>query len=287
MLLASLYTPRGARLEPLPDGFAFLFDDPTTRIEVHERIAPLRRARAIFDAALGVTTSVPIREYLTKEGEHAAMLGVASTSRHALLGVVYGDDSYRLVVGHTSDVARAGEIATCVRQLTLELPLGLGEDRRRRFRYTPPSGWRSLSRHGLITEWFAPRFPLDPTRITVFPSSPIREVPSRTFDRSMYEMQWGGFVPSSTLGPFPLAMTQLDAVQLQLGGAWHDGVRAEITIVVLHDNTRTYVMRLDHDGSRTDENRETLYALARSVRPIGRTEQSGSAARALLSYVAN
>jgi hypothetical protein len=289
MLLASLYLPSDARFEATSDGFAFVFDDPTTHIQVYERLSPLRRAREIFDAALGMTTTIPYRECLTRAGEHAALLGVASAARHGLLGVAYGDDSYRLVVGHTTDVARAGEIAACVRRLTLELPMGLGDDRRRRFRYMPPAGWRSLTRHGLITEWFAPKFPSNPTMITVFPSSPMRELPSRAFDRSLHEMRWGGFSERSSAGPFALEMPQLQAEEMHFAGTWRDGKPACIDIVVLFDAARTYVLRLDHDGTNTDENRAVLYDLARSVQPIGRAAVHASAgaaaARALLHVV--
>jgi hypothetical protein len=271
MLLASLYLPRGARFEPRPDGFAFVFESSSTRIEVRERLAPLRRARAIFDAALGVTTSAPIREYLTREGEHAAMLEVATASRRATLGIAYADHFYRLVVGHTDDAALADDIATCVRRLSLELSLGLAPDRRRRFRFTSPPGWSSLSRHGLITELFSPRFPSDPAQITVFPTSPIRsEMPSRTFDRSLYEMQWGGFSPSTTSGPVAIAHPALRAQGWQLEGTWTDGGRSLMDLVVLDDTTNVYVARLQHDGTRTDEHRATLHALVASIQPLAR-----------------
>lgn len=286
MLLATTYLPDGARCEALANGFAFVFDDPTTRIEVYERLAPLRRAREIFDSALGVPTTLPFREHTTRDGDPAALLGVASAARHGLLGVAFGDDFYRLVIGHTTDVTRAGEIAACVRRLTLEMSLGLGDDRRRRFRYTPPAGWRSLARHGLITEWFALGFPSNPTMITVFPSSPMRELPSRAFDRNMHEMRWSGFTETSQSGPFPLVVPRLHAEEKRLVGTWR-GAPAHIDIVLLHDNTRTYMMRLDHDGTRSDENRATLHALAASVQPIGATQTRGAsgAARAHLHLV--
>jgi hypothetical protein len=288
MLLASLYLPEGARFEALPHGFAFVFDDPTTRIDVYERLTPLRRAREIFDSALGMPTTIPFRECTTRDGEPAALLGIASNARHGLLGIAFGDDSYRLVVGHTTDVTRAGEIAACVRRLVLELPLGLGDERRRRFRYSPPAGWRSLTRHGLITEWFAPKFPSNPTMITVFPSSPMRELPSRAFDRNMHEMRWSGFAETSKSGPFTLSVPQLLAEEMHLVGTWRDGKPAHIDIVVLHDNARMYMLRLDHDGTRTDENRAVLHALAASVQPIGRIAARGAStgARALLHVVA-
>ncbi|MFN0253377.1 MAG: hypothetical protein ACKV2T_41285 [Kofleriaceae bacterium] len=286
MLLASLYLPADAHFEATSDGFAFVFADPTTRIQVYERLVPLRGAREIFDAALGAPTTIPYRECLTRAGEHAALLGVATTARHGLLGVAYGDDSYRLVVGHTTDVTRAGDIAACVRRLTLELPMGLGDDRRRRYRYSPPAGWRSLTRHGLITEWFAPKFPSNPTMITVFPSSPLRELPSRAFDRNIHEMRWGGFSERSSAGPLALAMPQLQAEEMHFVGTWRDGAPAYVDLVVLFDTARTYIVRLDHDGTHTDEYRAVLYDLARSVQPIGRTATQASAgaaaARALL-----
>jgi hypothetical protein len=288
MLLASLHMPRGARFEPLPDGFAFVFDDPTTRVEVHERIAPLRRARAIFDAALGIATTAPIREYLTRDGEHAALLDLASASRRVISGITYADDFYRLVIGHTADEARAEDIAKCVRELTLSFSLDLAEDRRRRFRYAPPAGWSSRSRHGLITEWLAPEFPSDAAMISVFPSSPMREMPSRVFDRSMHEMQWGGFVASACEGPFPFAAPRLHAEDWRLVGRWGEGARVQIDLVVLHDNARTYLVRLEHDGSRDDEHRATLHALATSIVPIGRGRVASGAAstsRALLAHV--
>ncbi len=275
MLLASLYLPDSARFEALPQGFAFVFDDPTTRIDVHERLSPLRRAREIFDAALGAPTTVPFRECATREGEPAALLGVASSARHALVGIAFGDDSYRLVVGHTTDVARAGEIAACVRRLTLELPLGLGEDRRRRYRYIPPTGWRSLTRHGLITEWFAPKYPSNPTTITVFPSSPMRELASRAFDRSMHEMRWNGFVEHTRSGPFALAAPRLHTEALHLVGARRDGKAAHIDLVLMHDNTRVYMLRLDHDGTNAEAHRAVLHAVARSVQPLTRNAAPG------------
>lgn len=286
MLLAALHLPPGARFETLPAGFAFVFDDPSTRVEVRERVTPLRRAREIFDAALGVATTAPIREYLTSEGEHAAMLGVRTDTRFALLGVAYGDDAYRLVVGHTADPARADEIAACVRGVTLDLSLGLAEDRRRRYRYTPPAGFVARSRHGLITEWLAPGFPAVSTMITVYPSSPAREVLFCAFDRSLHEMQWGGFTVAATSGPHPLALSRLAAHELHLTGAWRDGGRREVTIIALHDHARTYIARLDHDGTDTDRARAALHALAASVQPLGRrVAGAASSARSLFAHM--
>ena len=272
-LLATI--PTDARYEQRPDGFAFAFPSGWTRLRVRERNVPVRAARQVFEAVrlgLGLSTSghaTTIEDRVTREGEHAAIMELVEGERRCTFGITYGDHFYRIVVGRTDDAARAPSIAEAARRFTLELSLGLASLRRRRFRYTPPPGWSAVSRHGLITEWFAPGFPTDRALLTVMSARPFMDTPSSATERNLHEMTWGGYQRETLEGPaVVLVSDHLQGVAWKLVGAWSDGARTHTDVVILNDGTFVYVLRLDHDGSRTEEHRATFDAVVRSIRPI-------------------
>jgi hypothetical protein len=86
------------------------------------------------------------------------------------VGLLAGDEFYASVIGVTREEEHFARTTAAVRSVLERFPLWLGV-RRRLYLYPPPRGWRGVAR-GLEAAWYAPGFPRDPARLTVFPAIP-------------------------------------------------------------------------------------------------------------------
>jgi hypothetical protein len=142
-------------------------------IMIHERARPLVSLRALVDQRFPVGAAIEQAIQLTTlEGEFGAVISFDTAAEHRALGVICGDDFQTIVDGRTTLAEHRERICEVTREIVLNLPLGLGEVRHRRFWFRPPDGWQGLVR-GLVTDWFPLDYPQTPTTIKVLPARPL------------------------------------------------------------------------------------------------------------------
>lgn len=250
--------PPGARYQRRADGFAIGLPEGGS-VWLRERVRPLRAAAEIFadvrrELGLPPRPPGPITRLISHEGELGAW-------DEAGIGVIFGDDFYRVVAGRADPAL--------LRRFTVELPLGLAHRRRRLYGYQPPTGWAGRLRHRLIAEWLAPGYPGEPARITVFPARPFGETAAGELDRQLHELTWDGYQREAIAGPDVIATTApLTGVGYQVAGTWMDGRRSLTDVVLLQDGAFSYCARLDHTGVDPQRHRAVLAALVHSIQPV-------------------
>jgi hypothetical protein len=248
-------------------------DVPLAMVRVRNRVRPMVPVGAIFAGVrreLGFSPPEPRREQaiVTRDAECAAIQHITEGERCLSIGVVFGEDFYRLILG-TGDQVMAIAVQHVVDRVTTDLSLGLAYKRRRWYSYAPPPGWGGQIRHRLVAEWMAPRFPNERALITVFPARPFTDTPAGAMDRHLHEMSWGGYVNESMEAPLMVTISErLSGVKWRLVGAWLDGVRTFTEVVFLQDGTFMYMMRLDHEGQNPEGHIAVLDTMVASVRPI-------------------
>jgi hypothetical protein len=146
-----------------------------------ERLAPVRPVPVLLaqqladDPELAVDEVGPVRELVTAEGEHAALVRLSGRLHGERIqrdiGYVLGDDVYARIGGVVRRPALFERSSEIVASLVRGCSLMLGV-RQRRFRSLAPAGW---TRHdvGRRAEWTAPGFPDDPGALTVWPALPL------------------------------------------------------------------------------------------------------------------
>ena len=216
-------------------------------LRIHDLQRPLRTAADIFARANAPRLAEGTTESLiTSEGEYAAFQvqrGVIDGQRvERAVGAVFGDDSYRLVVGLTrAPLARS--FLAVARMCVMRCSLGLGHRRIRRYRVAPPTGWTETA-WGLATRWSAP----DGDTIIAHPAQPHVNA-ERILDG--IRGRYGLGILDETLAP-PSAC---------LARAWRgDGIH----VVILDDGRFRYPVELR--GS--DTHRDVLARVVASIRLI-------------------
>lgn len=247
-------------------------------LRLREYVQPLARLRDIRGeqvtrlASLGnIEMTAPALE-ITAEGEHAALYQVRVHGASPLelhVGITFGDDGYLLVEGMCGDPELAETFAAITRRLTLQLPLGLGHDRRRRYLYRRPPGWEAVvKRHSVA--WYPPDYPRNHSVIHVFDAIPgVAPDKPHTLDRLVL------MEPQNTLQSFTdsdlksiMTDTGLHGAYEVLRGTWMGGVPAAIVKCGLVDKRFGYHLRLESSGSGIDAAQAVFVEVARSVTPI-------------------
>jgi len=137
-------------------------------IGITERVRPIVSLASLME---GRGTPVHGPTSLTnEEGEHGAFVSLHDGPLQRDIGVLVGDEFLATVVGVTILPLHYDRSRREVEALTRRLPLLLGI-RRRLFHYSAPIGWHPVSR-GLEVEYYAPEYPRDRSRLTVFPALP-------------------------------------------------------------------------------------------------------------------
>lgn len=246
---------------------------PRAMIRVRDFVRPIASVATIIAGVrreLGFSPPEPQgqRAVLTREAECAALHHVVEGERSCTLGLVYGDDFYRLIIG-LGDQVMATAVQQLVERLTVELPVGLAYRRRRWYPYAPPLGWAGRLRHRLVAEWMAPRFPNERALLTVFPARPFSDPPSVAMERHLHEMGWGGYIEESMEAPELVTVSErLTGARWRLVGAWEGRARTFTEVVVLQDETFVYMLRLEHEGQSPDAHVAVFDGVVHSVRPI-------------------
>ncbi|MCA9678027.1 MAG: hypothetical protein H6708_28160 [Kofleriaceae bacterium] len=270
----------GWQVRYLADGVALSPPPGVARggMRIRERIQPLARARDVVATArdqmagFGALTVSPLETFPTCEGEYAAVCTIAATGGprpyERTIGLVWGDYAYTQIDGGTDDDAAFAQYRQGVRDLTYYHALGLGEQRRRRFAYAPPPGWRGYPR-GLITEWYAPGFPADHGFISVFPARAGGDTAAAELDRLLHEMSWFGFARDALDEPEPIGSDDgLTGHAWRPVGRFGTGPTLHFEVAVLHDDRFTYVLRLESDDAGLAGHRDAFAAMIRSVRHL-------------------
>jgi hypothetical protein len=244
-------------------------------IRIRDRIRPLASAADVVEATMRELNLpdlqvTPLERLVTSEGEDAVIARITGTTNGAAfertVAVLFGDDFYTQIDGVTAVPARLEPMRQIMRDLAQTYSLGLGELRRRRYFYAPPSGWTGYPR-GLITEWQPPGFPNDPSSIAVFPARPIAETVAGALDRALHELGWGGFAAMSD------SVDQLSTARFATGlvrklTGTQRGQTVHQHIAVLGDSRFLYVCRLESTAQALDGHRGVFAELLDSIEPV-------------------
>jgi hypothetical protein len=137
-------------------------------VTLTERSRPVVSLAALM-AGRGEVVDGPFR-LTNEEGEDGAFVSLRDGSIQHDIGVLVGDEFLATVIGVTAEPVQHARSRREVEALVRRFPLLLGV-RRRLYQYPPPPGWHAVSR-GLEAEYYAPDFPRDPSRLTLFPALP-------------------------------------------------------------------------------------------------------------------
>ncbi len=246
------------------------------RIRVFERVRPLVRMSAIVTFVLERDPAFRMRgvrdasALTTTEGEHAAWVAITGTRDDAasarFVGAVFGDDFALVLDALVVAPARAALIEATAREVLRGASLGLGT-RRRRYRYSPPAGWRGLP-SGLVAHWYPPGFPGDAASIAVAPAEASSEDPTAVFE---------GMVASERARGHELDGKILESGLVTDGGLrgrhWSFAVRARAGVshrelAAFSAAPYLYSLRMESAGAHHDAHRAIFAAVARSVQPV-------------------
>jgi len=171
-------------------------------IRIRPRVHALIGVRALVDATLAALDAPsaivhePQRELITPEGELAAVGGARCVSHgrelECTVAIVGAEPALCVEALGEPGLAREHAIA-----LISELGLGLGESRRRWFRYDPPESWFGVRRSG-ATVWLHPEHPRVPAIAHVFDARPGLAGDADRFDRFVLFAMPDDFVESGS-----------------------------------------------------------------------------------------
>ncbi len=239
-------------------------------IRIRPRVHVLVGMRALVDAAiatLDAPTSIvhePLRELITAEGELAAIGGARCVSRgrelECTVAIVGAAPALCLEALGDPGLAREHTLA-----LTSGLGLGLGESRRRWFRYDPPAGWFGIRRSG-VTAWLHPDHPRVPAIAHVFDARPVVADESDRLDRFVALAMDDHFIARGepTLSELPSGFG-LDGQQRTLEGT--RGGRELVRVAVACTDDR-FLYLAHFEGTNDQGVLETVRRMFQSFRPL-------------------
>lgn len=242
-------------------------------IRYRERRAPIRPILDII-AAKGPSPGgrrSAIERLVTAEGEYAAVVDLvhplAGIEVQRTIGVVYADDWYSSISGLARDPEHFERFSALVRQLTASDRLMLGGHRRRRFVYSPPTGWNGWSPLPLVTTWFAPGYPRSRTSLTVYPALPV----SPNTAAALSSIPVGPPRPAEIVEP---RAAPIDIESGELAGRQWEFVARDArglfvrAVAILASDRHHYVVHLDAVEAQLDEGQRALAALIASIEPL-------------------
>ena len=268
--------PFGWSVELLAHGIALAHPrgPAVASIVYRDRARPLRRIGALVDEFLATVPAFAAdrpgtpERLLTREGEHAALITIVGTEAGKRvqrdLGYVFADDFYAVVSGICHEQPWFPQLTDLVRTLAQNDTQALGI-RRRRFEYTPPRDWQPIAR-SLVTEWLAPAFPRDATRLVVYAANPLTLV-SASVEQLTAELETYGYHVEVQQPIQELARGKLRGHHQIVRGTRAGLAPMVREIVVLQDATYAYAFELS-SLARFTEAREALHALLETVRPV-------------------
>lgn len=258
------------------DTYTLTAPSSTCVITYQERRRPLVTTTAILRTVMARDSSVswdppaPIERLLSHEGEHAAMTALrgrrSDTAVSLVVGIVFGDDFYSLLLGRTS--GEPSEIEGLIRSLVIADSHSLGI-RRRRYELSPPEGWGGFSML-LHAIYLHPEFPHDRTTITVYPALP-RPVGSREGPETLASILTLPHMPFAATGhAAPTAIKSqlgLTGSQYELAGS-PTAARGTRLLAVLEDERYLYPLALDTDVASRVEASRVFERMIASIVPV-------------------
>jgi hypothetical protein len=256
-------------------------DGSSSTMRIRARQAPVRPAPVVIATLVEeLRIAAPIvgtyEPFVTVEGEYGSAVRIAATNAagapvELAVAVLFGDDWITTIEGIASP-ENIASVAATVRELARTYSLGLGELRRRRYRYSAPAGWSARSR-GLIDEWR----PVDAnTCITVFPARPLSETVAGAVDRALHELVIDGFVATSDReSPLATARFRTGIARAVVGARGGETVHHDVA--VLRDDRFFYVCRLESRPDAHIANRAVFAKLVESIEPLPRPQYEANA----------
>jgi hypothetical protein len=194
------------------------------------------------------------------------------------IGIIAGDDSYALVDGAVIKPERFAEVRQMVQLITEGFFLGLGEHRRRRYLFQPPSGWRGLGRVH-TTRYYHPQYPREPAIITVHDTRPAAVTVSEVTDRLLFQDFTGGIDRDPPVPPTPIvARSGLAGQIVRISGRHPGGRHLAFVQATLVDSRFSYTIVLETTVEALPKHMPTLTEMVMSITPVPlRKTQSASA----------
>ena len=251
----------------------FARDGSNGQIRIRMRRAPLAPSPQILattldelDVQANDVAPAVFEGFTTVEGEYGTL-----THRRGLrvghrvdvtLAILFGDDWYVTIAGVAAHEHAAAMQAT-VRELASCYSLGLGELRRRRYRYAAPAGWSARAR-GLVEEWYRP----GTTRaIVVFPARPLVETRAGAVDRALHELVDDGFVATAD-DQRPLVLPRFASGLARSVVGVRGEERVHHDVAVLQDGRFLYVCRMESTPEALAADRAVFVQLVSSIEPL-------------------
>lgn len=270
------------------------------RVFYRERQGPLRSLSTLVEETLAAdpgftfTSAAPAERLVTAEGEYGAVVDVLGTLGDAgdedgdapqvqrSVGAVFGEDFSTWLDVVCVKPELFDEAQSLARQLLTGEKLCLGI-RRRRFFFTPPSGWHSQA-DGLIVRFYPPAYPKESAVVTVWPAQPLASA-----GLGWHEQVLRGVLhptepdADAELGDGPHRLTSSHG----LAGLWSrvrvtapGGQRRRRTVATFQDRLYGYALTCESPESVAAERQhQVLLAVANSVQPIPGAQVAGPPAK--------
>lgn len=233
----------------------------SARIVAHEALTPIADLWSMIAAAKLVDFVVDrarLERMVTAEGDRAFLVSGTAGCVAMELGFVLLDDTYVRFVG----TGRNREhVAAIVRELVLSTRVFVASQRRRRFWYRTPPGWRKASSE-LEDTWLAPAFPTHRSCITVLRAVPVSM-------RSQHSTVADLLGAREGIGEAPVMRPLMTRAGL-MGSKWvrpvrsDDGLELDVIVVAIGDRSYDYFVRAIGPRGQTRE----LAALLESIEPL-------------------
>jgi hypothetical protein len=253
--------PYGWKVERSRSSMMLTCPESAARIVVHEALTPIADLASMIAAAKLPDFAFDrsrLERMVTSEGDRAFLVGGVAGCVAMELGFVLLDDTYVRFVGTGSNME---QVATTVRELVLSTRVFVASQRRRRFWYRTPPGWRKAASEHEDT-WLAPSFPTHRSCITVLRAVPV-------LMRSQHQAVADLLGARDGIGEAPVMRPLVTRAGL-MGSRWvrpvrsDDGVALDIIVVALSDRSYDYFVRAIVPRGQTHE----LVELLESIEPL-------------------
>lgn len=241
---------------------------PQGVIRIRPAIAPLRPFSKIWRERIPPDGEIqgPIA-MVSAESEYGAMLNARKGDEQITLVALFGDASYALIEGKTSDPAAHRPFVETVRRLAYGNSLGLGSDRRRPYLYDRPKGWSGI-RRAYSTVWVAPDAGQSRASIEVFDARPARNSIGSLQFRRVFEQLPREFGDERPTEPVSLDNRHGVPNQIITFRGTVKGEALSVTDAALVDGRMLYLVRLSSRTPFHTTHQQQLYNVAQSVRPL-------------------
>lgn len=253
--------PSGWKVERSRNTMMVTCPHKTARIVVHEALRPIADLSSMIAAAKLADFTLDrsrLERMVTSEGDRAFLVSGVAGCTQIELGFVLLDDTYVRFVGTGSNAER---VAATVREMVLSTRVFVASQRRRRFWYRTPPGWRKATAE-IEDTYLAPTYPTHRSCITVLRAVPVSMRAQHSTVADLLGAREG-------IGEAPV-MRPLMTRNGLMGSRWvrqvksDDGIDLDIIVVALSDRSYDYFVRAIVPRGQTQE----LLALLESIEPL-------------------